>query len=131
MIKGLPTVALFATYPILVLVNANIDEIIFADVALPLFLSFFISISAYFTLFKITSNQNKSALFVIVSLFFFFFYGHIFHGYFSGKHLGELTIGRHRFFFPLWCFTYFLSCIVLIKVRKSLDLLIKFLSYLF
>lgn len=131
MIRGFISVSLFALYPILVLVNANIDEIIFADAFFPIFLSLFISIAAYFVLFKITQNQNKSALFIIISLFFFFYYGHIFHGYFSGKHLGELTIGRHRFFFPLWCFAYFVSCIVLIKTRKALDLFLKFLSYLF
>lgn len=130
MFRGLLTVALFSIYPLLVLVNANIDEIILSEVASPLLLSFFISITLYFTLSKLTNNQNKSALFVIISLFFFFYYGHVFHGYFSGKHLGEITIGRHRFFFPLWCFIYLLSCVALFKIRKSLDLLIKFLSYL-
>ena len=131
MIKAYISVALMAIYPILFLVNVNIDEVIFGDIALPLFVSFFISLLAYLILSKITNNQNKSALFILIYLFFFFYYGHIFHGHFSGKHLGEITIGRHRFFFPLWCMAYFLSCILLIKTRRSLDLLIKFLNYLF
>ena len=131
MIRGLFAVALFSIYPILVIVNANVDEVIFAEIGFPLFLSFFISISSYFILFKITKNQNKSVLFVLLSLFFFYFYGHVFHGYFSGKHLGEITIGRHRFFFPIWSLLYLISCIALIKVRKSLDKFIDFLSILF
>jgi len=129
--KAYSSILLMAIYPILVLVSVNIDEVIFSDAALPLLLSLLVSLLAYLILFKITKNSNKSALFVVISLFFFFYYGHIFHGHFSGKHLGEITIGRHRFFFPLWCSAYFLCCILLIRVRKSLDLLIKFLNYLF
>ena len=118
MIRGSLTVALFSIYPILVIVNANIDEVILTEIALPLISSLLFSISLFFIAFKVTKNQNKSALFVIFTIFFFFFYGHVFHGYFSGKHLGEITIGRHRFFFPLWCFAYLISCLVLVRIRN-------------
>lgn len=131
MFRGLLAVGLFSLYPLLVLINANIDELIITDAILPLSISFFASVAAYLTLSQLTKSHNKSALFVIISIFFFFYYGHVFHGYFSGKHLGEITVGRHRFFFPLWCLLYLIFCIVLIRIRKSLDILLKFLSYLF
>ena len=124
-------VGLASIYPILMLVNVNIDEVIFLDIALPLLLSLFISISIYIILNRIIKDRQKSALLVIISLFFFFYYGHIFHGYFSGKHIGELTIGRHRFFFPLWCSAFAICMAVIIRIRSRLESSIKFLNYLF
>ena len=51
-------VGLVAIYPILMLVNVNVDEVIFADTSLPLFLSIFISITLYLILSIITKEKN-------------------------------------------------------------------------
>ena len=44
------------------------------------------------------------------------------------KHIGEITFGRHRFFFPLWCLTFALCTLLLIRTRRHLESFIKFLN---
>ena len=67
MTNALTSVVLMAIFPILALVGANIDEVIFADIFLPLSLSLFISTFVYLILSKAIKSQNKSALFIAVS----------------------------------------------------------------
>ena len=129
---GMPwvSVALVSIYPILVMIGVNLDEVILQDVFFPIFISLFISLLIYWILFKLTNNQHKAALVTISSLLFFYFYGHVFYGYISGIHWGENTIGRHRFFYPLWILLFFSSIFLILRVKKSLKSSIKFINYL-
>jgi hypothetical protein len=117
-------------YPILVLVGSNIDEIIFLDAVLPLVISIVASLALYWLVLRITGKEYVSAVIILVILFFFYYYGHIFYSYFNGIHLGEVTVGRHRFFFPVWVFLFLLSVVFLLRIKSSLKSFSRFLNYL-
>jgi hypothetical protein len=124
------SVLLMSMYPILVLVGTNIDEIIFLDIILPLVISIVASLALYWLVLRITGKEYVSAVIILVILFFFYYYGHIFYSYFNGIHLGEVTVGRHRFFFPVWVFLFLLSVVFLLRIKSSLKSFSRFLNYL-
>jgi len=124
------SVALVSIYPILVMIGVNLDEVIVQDVFPPIFLSLFLSLLIYWILFKVTNDNSKAGLITISLLIFFYFYGHIFYGYVSGIHLGEVTIGRHRFFYPIWILLFLSSIFLILRLKKSLRSSIKFINYL-
>lgn len=66
---------LFAIYPILFLYSHNIQELVFADIYIPLAIAFFASISLYLFVNLLIKNREKSALIVLVLVIFFFSYG--------------------------------------------------------
>lgn len=124
-------VALASIYPILIMIGANLDEIIIREVFYPLVLSFFISIFLYWSILKIIQDKYKSSLIVLVFLIFFYYYGHSFYGNISGIHFNEITIGRHRFFFPLWVLLFLSSVILIVRSKKSFKSAVVFLNFLF
>lgn len=124
------SVLLVSVYPILMLAGANIDEVIFFDILMPLILSLILSLIFYLILLRFTKDSYKSSLITLLSIIFFYFYGHIFYGYISGIHFGEITIGRHRFFFPLWVFVYLISVFFIVRSRKKLKAAFVFFNYL-
>ena len=125
------SVVIFSIYPILMLINENIDIVIPKNAIFPLFLSVFFSFFIYLTLSFITKNQIKSSLFVVISLLFFYYYGFIYYSFFNGLIINEMTIGRHRYFLPIWSSAFVVFTILLIKVKKPLGHIIKFLNYIF
>ncbi len=112
------------------LAGINVDEVIFRDIFYPLTVSLVISLLLYWLILKLTNDKYMSSLIILVSIFFFYYYGHAFYGNISGIHFNEITIGRHRFFYPLWVL-FFLSFVVLIaKSKKSFKGTVVFLNYL-
>ena len=113
------SVVLMSMYPVLMLTSVNIDEIIFLDILYPLVFSLISSLTLYWLLLKLTGDSYKSSLVALLSILFFYYYGHVFYVYISGIHLGEVTVGRHRFFFPIWVSVYFFLALIILKSKKS------------
>ena len=89
-----------------------------------------VSLGLYWLVFRITGKEYVSAVIILVILFFYYYYGHIFYSYISGRHLFEITVGRHRFFYPIWVLLLILSIVFLLRVRSSLKSFVRFLNYL-
>ena len=130
MFYPLSLVIFFSVYPIMVIGVHNIEEMILTDIFFPLFLSLVSYVATFFLIDKILKNRNKSALITAVLIIFFFYYGHIFYEYISGKHLFEITIGRHRFFLPVWTIFFSLIIFYLYRSQKDFTNLVKFFSSL-
>jgi len=124
------SVALMSMYPVLMLAGVNIDEVIFSDVLYPLIISLISSLALYWFLLKLTGDSYKSSLIVLLSILFFYYYGHVFYVYISGIHFGEVTVGRHRFFFPIWVSIYLFLALVILKSKKTLKAISVFFNYL-
>ena len=95
------SVVLISIYPILMLIGVNVDEVILQDAIYPIIISIIFSLAIYWFLFKLTNNKYKASLITLSFILFFYYYGLVIYGHISGIHWGEITIGRHRFFFPL------------------------------
>ena len=124
------SIALAAFYPILVIVEANINEIIFVDIIIPVLSSIILSYGVYFVFKKITSDSQKSFLLTIIFIIFFFYYGFFYNNFFAGIHIGEVTVGRHRFFLPIWVSTFFLLFFLILKHGKNITKFLSFFKYL-
>ena len=124
------SVVLMSMYPVLMLTSVNIDEIIFLDILYPLVFSLISSLTLYWLLLKLTGDSYKSSFVALLSILFFYYYGHVFYVYISGIHLGEVTVGRHRFFFPIWVSVYFFLALIILKSKKTLKVLTVFFNYL-
>jgi hypothetical protein len=124
------SVALVSIYPILVMIGANLDEVILKDVFYPLVFSLVTSLLLYWLILKLTKDKYKSSLLVMVFILFFYYYGHVFYGNISGLHFNEITIGRHRFFYPLWVLFFLSFAVLIVKSKKSFKSTIIFLNFL-
>jgi hypothetical protein len=131
MSRALPGVFLASIYPILMLIDANIEEVIITDAFVPLILSVLGSLTIYWIALKVGLDEFKSAIFTILAILLFYYYGHIFYGYVGGIHIYEITIGRHRFFFPFWLLIFSVLVFILIKIKININPFIKFINYLF
>ena len=127
--KAWLSVVLMAVYPIIILASGNIGEVVFHDLLWPLISSVALSLLLYMLVSKLTGDKYISALAVVITLVFFYFYGHFFYSYISGKQLLEVTIGRHRFFYPVWGAGYLLVLYVIFKGRQMSSEIVKFLNY--
>ena len=123
-------VLLMSIYPILVVASANTDEVLLFDLVTPLLVSSAIALLAYFILIQFKVGATLASMIVIVMLAFFYAYGHIFYSFISGIHMFEVTVGRHRFFFPLWGMLSLLVISILFWKRKYLDRLVNFFNLL-
>ena len=123
-------VVLMSIYPILVLFDININEASFQSVIFPITTSFFGSLFIYWLMLRLVRNKYKASLVTILFILFFYFYGHVFYQSVSGIHLGETTIGRHRFFYPLWILLFISSAFLVVKLKIRHKELSVFLNYL-
>ena len=124
------SVVLISIYPILMLIGVNVDEVILQDAIYPIIISIIFSLAIYWFLFKLTNNKYKASLITLSFILFFYYYGLVFYGHISGIHWGEITVGRHRFFFPLWVLLFLSSVFLIIKLKKTLKRTIAFINYL-
>jgi hypothetical protein len=123
-------VVLMSIYPILVLFDININEASFQSVIFPITTSFFGSLFIYWLMLRLVRNKYKASLVTILFILFFYFYGHVFYQSVSGIHLGEITVGRHRFFYPLWILLFISSAFLIAKLKTRHKELSVFLNYL-
>ena len=92
---------IFALFPSLALLSANLGQVGLEKVWLPIVQS--IAACAVFWLlsFLLTKNSEISSFAVLVLQFGFFSYGHIY-DLIEGSSISGLVIGRHRFLFIFW-----------------------------
>jgi len=124
------SVAMMALYPIIVLAGANIGEVVLHDLITPMTVSLVIAIISYLILHRLFGNPSLAAMLVVSALIFFYVYGHVFYQFVTGIHLFEVTVGRHRFFYPFWVVLFVVVAILLVKNRSRLEKTVKFTNML-
>ncbi len=92
---------LLATYPILALLAANIEETKLSTGFRPLLISLFTSSLVYIGLRLILRDKYKAGIIASLLIILFFSYGHIYN-YIEGKSFSGLIIGRHRWLILIW-----------------------------
>ncbi len=122
---------LFALYPILFFVSYNKGQLflINRDTFNLILITLFISILLWLLLSIILKEVVKSAIVVSLFLILFFSYGHAHStiGDFNYEIL-SFDIGKDKVLFSMWAFILFIGSFALIKTRRNLNKLTKFLN---
>ena len=95
---------LFGVYSALGLISSNIDQMRFADGVRSILLAF---LSRYWSTWFFTgaSGTRKASLLSAFFLLLFFAYGHVYDAL-EGFQFAGVTLGRHRFLFPVWVLVF-------------------------
>lgn len=118
---------LFAIFPIVFLIGNNVktsQEVV--DIASPsvivLALGMVLAMTAVVggLLYVLTKNWHKAGIILTAGLFFFFSYGPVYQ-LVNQWQIGGISIGRHRYLFPLWSIGIVAVFFVLQKMRPDLS----------
>jgi hypothetical protein len=109
----------FAIYPILYQMGANISEVSFGYIYRPLFVSLVMVVLLLFSLRALYHDWLKAALVSTILLVLFYSYGHVYIAL-KGITLGGFNIFRHRTLIPVWVIGGFL--VIWLAARKAPDL---------
>ncbi len=96
---------LFGIYSAVGLVSSNIDQMRFMDGIRSILIAILVSLLVYLLFSWRVRNKDKASLLSAVFILFFFAYGHVYDAL-EGFKIAGLTLGRHRFLFPVWVLVF-------------------------
>jgi hypothetical protein len=91
----------FAIYPVIALLAANVSEIPFGDTRRGFCAALLLGVLSLCILQLLVKNWHKAALITSIGMILFFTYGHIY-SLIQGVSVGPLLIGRTLVLVPLW-----------------------------
>jgi len=119
---------LFGLFPVLFLYSYNIGQLKFSEILLPsavILISTALILTVLWLILK--RNNGKAGIITSVILILFFSYGHIYKLIKDFK-IGNFLIGRHRYLIIVFAAVFILATYFLIRTRKELHNLTKFLN---
>lgn len=117
------TIVLFTFYPILFVYFRNESFVFEQGVSLPLLIIVVAAFIIYILLNFIQSKPTNNALIVILILFWFMLYGHIYYSFLDFFHIHYSSF-RHRFFVPIYTLLFFIPIGILLRSKPVSDKLI-------
>ncbi len=117
---------LFSIYPITFLYSNNVQELLIAQILIPLIISFVATFAITASLYKLLNNINKATLISTIFVFAFYSYGYIFN---TLTNINILTT-MHRHVLPIFLFIIFYICYFINKLKgDALINIAKILSF--
>lgn len=117
------TIVLFTIYPILFVYFRNESFVFEQGVSLPLFIVLVTAFTMYFTLNFIQSKQTNNVLIVILIMFWFLLYGHMYYSFLDLFNIHYSSF-RHRFYFPIYTLLFTIPIVFLLRSKPLSDTLI-------
>lgn len=114
------TIVLFAIYPILFVYFRNESFVFEQGVSFPLCLVLVTAFILYILLNYIQAKQTNNALIVILILFWFLLYGHIYYSFLDLFHIHYSSF-RHRYYFPIYSLLFIVPIGFLLKSKPLSD----------
>lgn len=116
-------IGLFAIYPILFVYFRNESFVFEQGVLLPLLLALGLTFSVYAILNYTNSNKTNNAFIVILFLYWFLLYGHIYSSFLDFFNIHYSSF-RHRFYFPIYTLLFFVPIWILLRSKPVSEKLI-------
>ncbi len=112
---------LLGIFPILGLIGVNISQMILLAGVRSFLIAMVFSIAVYALFCWRIKDEHKAALLCGWFFLFVFFYGHLF-DVLKGWALFGVTLGRHRFIFPLWLLIFGIGGWLIYKRANNIKL---------
>ena len=110
---------LLATYSVLAILAANIEEAKLRAGIRPLLLSLLATTILYLLLRLVLKNKLKSGLITSLMILLFFSYGHVYN-FIEEQSIFGVVIGRHRWLVVLWIALFMLGIwLIIYKIRNT------------
>ena len=117
------TIALFTMYPVVFVYFRNESFIFEGGLALPLFLLVATAFMIYAILNFINSKHTNNVLIVLLVMFWFLLYGHIYCSFLDFFNIHYSSF-RHRIYFPIYTLLFFVPIWILLKAEAVSEKLI-------
>ncbi|OHA20366.1 MAG: hypothetical protein A2849_01150 [Candidatus Taylorbacteria bacterium RIFCSPHIGHO2_01_FULL_51_15] len=116
-----------AVYLMLFLFSYNKEQLQFGNIILPLLLTLLFVGGVYLVTFAFIKHKQTSALIASLSLIFFFAYGTAYAPIEYLK-IGDVIVGRFRYFFPAWSLLFLLIAYGIVRMRSYTKIATKFIA---
>ncbi|HET6456198.1 MAG TPA: hypothetical protein VFI02_17470 [Armatimonadota bacterium] len=111
---------LFALYPIIFLYAQNMDEASLVDLLRPAIAVVLLTAIVFLVLKAVIRDTTKAAAVTSVGLVMFFAYGHAMEGFFEGRSILGIYVGRNLVLFPIWNCVFLAVIFLIIRSRRKL-----------